>query len=1308
MPAQPTYRSTQNTTTSSSSFSTLDFTTPADAEDGDLLVAAFQWQGTSTTVRTATLPAGWTAATAQQDDVGASSSTSLLVATKRARGGTETHTITFSGTCNTMCISVSAYEGADTSDPWDAVGTSAQGASATTVVTATVTPTETGGTWYGAWGNRINILDTSVAVTTSTPAPTVRCDDLSANSGTPGSTSGVNLSTWDGSGKHTPLTATTWTVTIGTATTVYCTFLGVLRAAPAFPATRLEQGLEFYLNGAWTDVTGYVYSRDGVQITRGRADEGQQPEPARMRCTLDNRDGRWSPRNPSGAYFGQLGRNTKARYWVKEGGHRLRLSGGDQFSCPDSASLSITSDIDLRADLWLPTWRPEASDFLGLIKGNSYYLYLTASGKLGIGWYDSGGVFDSMKTTMPIPGPTTGRKAVRVTLDVDNGAAGKTAVFYYSSDDTMDGTWTTIETVTESGTTSIRDTANTLGTYMNGPGEINEIRVYDGIAGTKRASPKFTQAGVNGVSSFYDAEGNLWSQVGTARIDNLNYRFWGELSILPVKWDTSGRDIYSPIEAQGVTRRISQGSTPLKSAMRRGIPAIGSDLVAYWPLEDGETATSLEAGIGGVLNGRKIGAVEPAAYSGFVASDSTPQFETGRILLTAPFYANTDEFQVRFIMHVPPSTIPNNTVLMRIRTNGSLGWVDWIYQTGDVVYLQAYTNLGVATTAGSTLDITDQVNGQDTRVSLEFAKNGTGVDIKQVVLPIGESSGFLTTNTLASITLGSCTSIYINPDGADLGDFSIGHVTVEKNITSVFDAAHALERAYLGEMAHDRIERLAEEENGITVNVRGLGEDAEVLGYQGRKDLLTLLREAAEADDGILVEQRDAEALVYRTRESIYNQQARGTINYAAENLRGFEPVDDDQRTRNQITAQRESGTSTTVEDEDSPLSTQDPPNGVGIYDESVTVSVYADEFARHQACWRVAQGTVDETRWPVITVNLAHPDYTGDAALTRQLLTLDCGDRLTVTNPPSWLPPETINQVVQGYSEYIAQFEHTISWNCTPYSPYRAAVFDDHPNTVARYSNENTVTNEALDTTETGVDVAFTAGPIWTVADGSYDIMIGGERMTVTGVSGASSPQTLTVTRSVNGVVKSHASGADVKLFDPVRYALGASPGSGLNADIDEGRLLRGMDYTLPDVVAEYGNGTNSITSTSFAVLPTTPVTAQIYNPHPYSSMLCIVGFGCWANAATNDVRVSLRVKRAEQEYIAAGIGAGASIGYGEIPATLLSTLNHFHAVVTCELEPSPNPYVFQIYAMRAAAAGTQDVRYATIRIVPLRYVEI
>jgi len=44
---------------------------------------------------------------------------------------------------------------------------------------------------------------------------------------------------------------------------------------------------------------------------------------------------------------------------------------------------------------------------------------------------------------------------------------------------------------------------------------------------------------------------------------------------------------------------------------------------------------------------------------------------------------------------------------------------------------------------------------------------------------------------------------------------------------------------------------------------------------------------------------------------------------------------------------------------------------------------------------------------------------------------------------------------------------------------------------------------------------------------------------VTVTAITGTTSPQTATVTRSVNGVVKSHATGAPVHVARPVALGL-------------------------------------------------------------------------------------------------------------------------------------------------------------------------
>ncbi|MFD5901714.1 hypothetical protein ACFWHG_09445 [Streptomyces microflavus] len=56
---------------------------------------------------------------------------------------------------------------------------------------------------------------------------------------------------------------------------------------------------------------------------------------------------------------------------------------------------------------------------------------------------------------------------------------------------------------------------------------------------------------------------------------------------------------------------------------------------------------------------------------------------------------------------------------------------------------------------------------------------------------------------------------------------------------------------------------------------------------------------------------------------------------------------------------------------------------------------------------------------------------------------------------------------------------------------------------------------------------------------EGTFDLAVGGEIVTVRSISGNTSPQTVTVTRAVNGITKPHSAGADVRLAHPTIVAL-------------------------------------------------------------------------------------------------------------------------------------------------------------------------
>jgi hypothetical protein len=891
--------------------------------------------------------------------------------------------------------------------------------------------------------------------------------------------------------------------------------------------------VEINLDGTWTDITSYVRSSDRITATRGRSDEGTQVERSTCKLTLNN--------------YGLLGRNTQLRVSTKLGPTRLLAEAStDYASTPDHASISITGDIDIRIDAALRSWRA-ATTLIYKASGasqKSYTLQLNADGTVSLVWSTTGANDVTATSTAVVPPSTTGRKALRATLDVNNGSGGYTVTFYTS--DTLSGSWTQLgdAITTTSGTTSIFDSTAELRVDAS----VDHVVYYgaevrSGIGGSAVANPDFT-AQTDGATSFTDGAGRTWTLQASAELTTRHYRFIGEVSAWQQKWDTSGSDVYTPIEASGIMRRLGQGSPPLKSALYRALTTLDTAPVAYWPAEDEDNSTSIASGLSGhpPMEFEEADLPDFAANTEFVASAALPTIGTSKWTGEVLAYTSTGTVQMRFLMKVPDSGGTDGEIIAALSTQppGTVGGLaQWAikYHTGGNLRLEAYATDG--STVVDSGSVAFGVNGVLLYISLELAQSGSDINWALKTLEVGASSVTSTSGTKTSATLGAAQEVYVNHSMTDFDTTSvgaetvIGHISVHGSITSLTTLADLI-AAYAGEAAGTRIQRLCDEE-GITLV--GLGDlaDTEPMGPQGQEPLLELIREAAAADLGILYEPRDTFGLAYRTRVALYAERnAVLGLDYDSADMSSIEPVNDDQNTRNDITVARKNGSSHREVLDTGALSTQSPPDGVGRYADSVTVNVEADTQLPDQAGWRLHAGTVDEARYPVLGLHLARSVFT--STRQGQALTLDLGDRLDVTDPPAWLPPDDIRQTVQGSTEVLDKFEYAIAVNCSPYSIVSVGVYGSD-----RYSGEGSTLAEDLTTTETDVDVATPSGPLWTTAseDLPFNIRVGGEVMTVTAVSGASSPQTFTVTRSVNGVVKAHSSGATVEL-DPVAvYAL-------------------------------------------------------------------------------------------------------------------------------------------------------------------------
>lgn len=171
-------------------------------------------------------------------------------------------------------------------------------------------------------------------------------------------------------------------------------------------------------------------------------------------------------------------------------------AAGDYISTPDSAAASITGDLEIIVKVSLDDWTPAAvqmlvSKFASTGNQRSYSLYVETNGTLvltqsTLGTSASNGVFQSSAAT----GITNGAaKWIKATLDVDNGASGRTAKFYLSDDGvtyTQLGTDVTVATAatTFDSTAEVMIGSYLAGTSLNLNGTVYRAQIYNGIGGT--------------------------------------------------------------------------------------------------------------------------------------------------------------------------------------------------------------------------------------------------------------------------------------------------------------------------------------------------------------------------------------------------------------------------------------------------------------------------------------------------------------------------------------------------------------------------------------------------------------------------------------------------------------------------------------------------------------------------------------------------------------------------------------------------------------------------------------------------------
>lgn len=163
-------------------------------------------------------------------------------------------------------------------------------------------------------------------------------------------------------------------------------------------------------------------------------------------------------------------------------------------TCADYPALGITGDIDVRVKVSMNDWTPATnSGFIFHESGSTnrgWQFRITTGGILFVQWFPLGTTASGliMQSTVPTGLADGATKWIRFTLDVDNGAGGRTANFYLSDDG---NTWTQLgATVTIGATTTLFNSTADLhigygsNSGLGFNGKLYAAQIRNGINGT--------------------------------------------------------------------------------------------------------------------------------------------------------------------------------------------------------------------------------------------------------------------------------------------------------------------------------------------------------------------------------------------------------------------------------------------------------------------------------------------------------------------------------------------------------------------------------------------------------------------------------------------------------------------------------------------------------------------------------------------------------------------------------------------------------------------------------------------------------
>lgn len=635
-------------------------------------------------------------------------------------------------------------------------------------------------------------------------------------------------------------------------------------------------------------------------------------------------------------------------------------------------------------------------------------------------------------------------------------------------------------------------------------------------------------------------------------------RFVGTVSDMPVAWSLSGSDVTVQLAAAGTVGRLSRldpaGLSPLAAELSSSAAISSLDIAGYWPMEEGVVAmTAGQSWASGLPGGAPMvisdgDQTASTLRDNWYGSKDLPYLGDVTAVATVDSASPADTAATCWWNCYIPDALDSDVTAVRVELAAGISF-EIVYKSDFGIRILVYGFEG-AVLEDST--VTGPGSGWY-RFDLEVTQDGSDTDWALAWLEQGETSGLFTSGTFTYGAPGGVSRVILTGGGSDI---ALGHVVASTGEHSIYDAAGQF-NGYLNESSNTRCQRIVEDLIEVPYSRRGYvssaGHVRVPLGVQVHGGVLDYIEELAEVN-GVVLDTVTSDGIRYRLANS---RALCGVLELDYEAGEVAPPLSipyDEETLVNDSTAARKGGSSYRYVLESGPASIQVAPDGVGRYADEVELAVLTDREAASQAGYRMHVGSSLDSRAESVTVDfVANPDLvetvmTGGYRDGTYIDQIDVYSELRIVNPPEWVEPGPLRYSIIGYTEEIGPATWTITYSGEQQAPHDYAFVEQSAaSSIQSFVSDDLDRPDSAGATLTSAVTELATTLSVTVADEDNDrwittsedatafpfnIEVGGEVMTVSGISSTTSPQTFTVSaRGVYGYAAAHSAGDEVHL---------------------------------------------------------------------------------------------------------------------------------------------------------------------------------